>query len=130
MLKEIVGKTIRKVFKEVDGDCLVFVCDDGSYTYNAEGDCCSKSWVENVEIIPGALGSTVVSVEAMETPDSKEVSEYEWLSYYGAKIVMASGCTIIIDYRNSSNGYYGGSLEYAGFVADFADYNANLVEVQ
>jgi hypothetical protein len=42
---------------------------------------------------------------------SSDDSEYEIIAFYGLKITTDKG-DIIIDYRNSSNGYYGGNLSW------------------
>lgn len=44
-------------------------------------------------------------------PDLGTPPDDECIKYYGFKITTSKG-HIIIDYRNSSNGYYGGSLEW------------------
>ena len=64
---------------------------------------------------PQALLGTVQAVEHLEMPDlgsvdGKHHSGVDCVAYYGLKVTTENGrCTI--DYRNDSNGYYGGSLD-------------------
>jgi len=64
---------------------------------------------------PQALIGTVMKVENLEMPNLGNVDGVhhkgvDEVSYYGVKITTDAGrCTI--DFRNDSNGYYGGWLE-------------------
>jgi hypothetical protein len=55
---------------------------------------------ENVLIV-----KTLAGLKLAEDPDV--------LAFYGCKI-STDGGEIVIDYRNDSNGYYGGSLSWPG----------------
>jgi hypothetical protein len=97
------------------GDITV-VTDKGTLTMTAYGDCCSSSWFESVEVDPGLEGSVVIKVdqEADPRPDWVEtpskVEEYEeCIQYYFGTIYTDKG-RITWEMRNSSNGYYGGSI--------------------
>lgn len=86
----------------------------------ADGDCCSFSWIESLDA-PGALLGTVTAVENLDMPDLGSGAEQtmsktesgECIKYYGCKITTEKGACVI-DYRNDSNGYYGGSLSWDG----------------
>lgn len=55
---------------------------------------------------------TVTGVQDIEMPDlGQPDDEYDVVAYYGCKISTNKG-DIVIDYRNSSNGYYGGNLAW------------------
>ncbi len=86
--------------------------------FYAEGDCCSTSWIYEVDNIESLLDEVVSNVIEHPT-DSYDWSEdkgavgktdkYDSLQVYTYDIVTAKGvCTI--DFRNDSNGYYGGYL--------------------
>lgn len=84
---------------------LIGVCD---------ADCCSETWIENVEIPALGFPCTVVSATELEMPESREAEgdePQEYIEFYGIKFITDKG-EIVIDYRNASNGYYGGSLEW------------------
>lgn len=108
----LVGKVVTTFSIAEDKKALKFDLSDGiSITAYADGDCCSRSWIENVEDPAVVVGNTIL--EAADIPLNKEgtwdESEYEFVQYYGFKIRTIRG-TCIIDYRNESNGYYGGDL--------------------
>lgn len=51
----------------------------------------------------------VISVDDLDMPD--DVQEDGELKIYGCKISTTKG-DIVIEYRNESNGYYGGNLSW------------------
>jgi hypothetical protein len=102
----LVGSNISAVALSVNREYLRLDTDSGFKYFHAEGDCCSNSWFENVEIL-GTFGK-VLSVEDLPMPP-EEWKEGECINFYGISIKMVSG-RVDIDYRNSSNGYYGGWL--------------------
>ncbi len=114
-MKELVGHEINKIFLSKDGQMVRFELGNGSdLFYYADGDCCSSTWFESIEIpaLTGKWGSFLVkSVDSIGLPGEKE-DEDGLLQVYGIAISVEIG-KIIIDYRNSSNGYYGGRCDLA-----------------
>lgn len=91
-----------------DKMAVLFNTDDGERIAKTDGDCCSQSWIENIELPVNGFPAKVLSVEDLGF--SKEFNtEDDWIKYYAFKITTDKG-TILIEYRNSSNGYYGGDL--------------------
>ena len=114
----LIGKTIIRVFLSEDGGAIRFdTSDEQSLIVQAEGDCCSHSWIEEIQGIEQLIGSPVVSVEEVgdmpDKPGNKRGYGEEEMAYYGCKISTEKGYALI-DYRNSSNGYYGGNLCWPG----------------
>ncbi len=112
MSNYLVGKTILDMKIANDQGALLFVTDAGDCVVRADGDCCSHTWIEDVELPALGFPAKVLSVSDLDMPDgspTKTEHYEEEMSYYGCKIVTDRG-EIIIAYRNSSNGYYGGSL--------------------
>lgn len=114
-LEELIGKSIVSVFVSSDKKLIKFECADGDICYEAYGDCCSESFIELV-LRPNVYGEymLVKSVEEVEMP-SIIVSEYSEHKLYGIKIHVQDeprdrGHEIFIEFRNTSNGYYGGDL--------------------
>ena len=117
MNKMFIGKKIKSFFLEDDGRSITFFFDDGSlkklYAYD---DCCSYTWIESLDNEDAWKDATVINCEDIEMPNLgnipggrfKEIDDC--VQYYGMKITTNKG-VCVIDYRNSSNGYYGGSLE-------------------
>ena len=110
----LVGKTITGIEIAADRQALRFVLEDGELVVDVDADCCSYSWVEHVELPALGLPATVVAVADIDMPEgavSAFHADTDVLAYYGCKIVTDRG-EIVIDYRNDSNGYYGGSLSW------------------
>jgi len=69
------------------------------------------TWVEHIEMPALCLPAKVISVHDLDMPNLGEMPNREVVAYYGLKIITDKG-DIIIDYRNDSNGYYGGDLSW------------------
>lgn len=112
----LVGKTITGMDIAADRQALRFIMTDGEMVVDVDADCCSYSWVEHVEIPALGFPATVMSVDELDMPEgavSTFHGDSDVLAFYGCKIVTDRG-EIVIDYRNDSNGYYGGSLVWPG----------------
>lgn len=94
--------------------------------FRVEGDCCSSSWIEHLDVPPDCIGEKLVSVEDGDgvpwdghecVPKKADEDGYAYgnecdhdhLKVYNTKFVTAKG-TVVLEYRNDSNGYYGGYL--------------------
>lgn len=110
MSKFMIGKKVNSIFIADDKKAMKFSCDDGEHVVNVEGDCCSASWIEHVELPALGFPFTIVSIENLDMGKNPiENEEYEHLQFYGCKVSTDKG-GMIIDYRNESNGYYGGDI--------------------
>lgn len=86
-----------------------------------DGDCCSQTWIESIENLDALIGQQIVAVDDVSMGDAgsaayaKFEEEHDYpsdsLKSYAMQLTTAIGITTII-YRNSSNGYYGGSAEW------------------
>ena len=111
-MKEIIGKTINKIFTNDDQSVLVFETSEGDVIYQTEGDCCSETWFADVTGVDALIGGTVQNAEDIEMEtvvDGRTRQEED--EFYGVKIVTDKGHSSIV-YRNSSNGYYGGNINH------------------
>jgi hypothetical protein len=110
--KSLVGKTLRGFVH--DGSSITFETDDGGRVeWETDADCCSRTWIEAVDL-ELCLGAAVTDVEEVDLPASwyeanPGPAEEDCLKTYGVTIRTTKG-TGVIDFRNESNGYYGGSL--------------------
>jgi hypothetical protein len=111
---------LREVYVSGDRMALKFVVDEGEEIIaRCDADCCSYTWVEGVEMC--RLPATVKEVEDIAMPEVGEPGKQGGkhhggtysVAFYGLKITTSRG-HIVIDYRNDSNGYYGGSLSWPG----------------
>ena len=87
--------------------------DGGSADLVTEGDCCSTTWIESIDT-PEYLKGTIQAIENIDMPSlgntpTPKRGYVDEVQYYGLKITTDKG-SAVIDYRNDSNGYYGGSI--------------------
>lgn len=93
-----------------DQSYMTIRTDQGDVSFATEGDCCSETWFADLIGVENVLEQPVIRVEQLElpTPDDDRTRQ-EVDEAYGFAIITANGrCDVI--YRNSSNGYYGGSI--------------------
>jgi hypothetical protein len=117
-LETLRGHRIKNVFVERDGTYIMFETDTKQkFVYSAYGDCCSRTWVERVAGLDALRGEVVTAVEERELPHPTPIPDcYESLAVYCNVLKTLKGeCEI--EYRNDSNGYYGGSLELDSYPA-------------
>lgn len=107
MANALVGKKLASIQISSDREALRFICEDGEVIARCDADCCSHTWVEAIEN-SASLPAVVVSVEDIDLNTDADDQAGE-LAFYGCKITTDRG-HIVIDYRNESNGYYGGNL--------------------
>lgn len=107
----LIGKTLTGIKLAKDSQAILFQTTDGDIVARTDGDCCSYSWVENIENTVREYPAVILSSEDIDMPDLGGMEDNEVVQYYGLKIVTDRG-HIIIDYRNNSNGYYGGNLAW------------------
>jgi hypothetical protein len=109
----LVGKVLTGVFVADDKESISFAIKDSDNPIVAEcdADCCSHTWVESIEFPALGFPATVLSVEDLDMPDLGDMPGCDVVAYYGFKIITDHG-EIVIDFRNDSNGYYGGNLQW------------------
>lgn len=112
LAESLTGKTIESVWRDssFQTEYLMFVCADGSKVFwQADGGCCSHTWIENVDNL-GFKGKFMKLTDDGASNESNDNHpEYDCLQCYGTTVFTEYG-RLIIDYRNSSNGYYQGNL--------------------
>ncbi len=111
-MKELIGKRITGLLVNEDQSLLVFTTDHGDVAYETYGDCCSETWFADITGVQALIGGAVNSVEEVEMAEVQDGrSRQEYDSLYGVKLTTDKGHADIV-YRNSSNGYYGGNINY------------------
>lgn len=119
-LTTLIGKTISRVFVSEGEEQLVFEVDEGLLIYDAEGDCCSQSWFSDLTGVRALLGGKVslaeeISMDDYNVNDGRGREDVDQV--YGYNLVTDKGRANVV-FRNSSNGYYGGTLEAGTKLAD------------
>lgn len=105
-MDKLIGKEILKVFLNQEKTEMIISTNKGEVKVDVYGDCCSYSWIEHMSLIDN-LFSEVLDVVNYDIEDVD--IEYGLLQIYKTTIKTKKGdCDI--EYRNESNGYYGGCL--------------------
>lgn len=115
-MKELIGHRIYKVELSEDATVLAFTLEDGAKIYYVtDGDCCSETWfpsingIDNIVVSRGQTrDKTITKVIDRPMIDHLESTRQKEDVLYGFFILCNyGGCEI--EFRNASNGYYGGS---------------------
>lgn len=134
---KIIGLTVEDVFveKQNQNDC-VLKTDKGYFKITLGSDCCSESFigdvlkadkgkvirVEDIELIEGE--SKDENIYGVPTRESRQEVD----KLFGIKIVLEDfehkcfgpiSRSVILSFRNASNGYYGGWVEDVELIDDF-----------
>lgn len=110
----LVGKTVTGMKIADDRQALLFETDAGAIKVLVDADCCSYTWIESIELPALGFPAKVSCVSDLNMPEGEESAfhpDADHLQFYGCKITTDRG-DIVIDYRNDSNGYYGGNLSW------------------
>ncbi len=128
----MIGRTLASVALSSNKAQIVITFTDGArQTFGVEGDCCSSSWIEHLEAPNDVNGATVLAIEdggSVDATNDDKLNpkrppmydgddnnrEHECLLVYSTTFRTTRG-DIVLEYRNSSNGYYGGSLTDDGW---------------
>lgn len=90
-------------------DNFQIVTDGETFDFYCYGDCCSTSWIENVTGLDSLIGGTVLEISCSDSEDvTRTDDEHEYKDIYTIKTEKGR---FDIEFRNSSNGYYGGAIE-------------------
>lgn len=114
-MKELLETRIERVYVSDSQEHIVFVHWVGPppkvTAYETEADCCSETWFADIVGLHNLLHQVVMGVSVLEVklPEDDKRTRQEYDEAYGYRLTTAKGdCDFI--FRNSSNGYYGGSL--------------------
>ena len=105
--KNMVGKTITKIYKS-DCDALLFECSDGTrYVMYHEQDCCEAVYIEDIcGELHNLIGSPIIMAEESfkygEESEETFVDSETWTFY---KFATIKGY-VTVRWYGTSNGYY------------------------
>ena len=108
----LIGKKINRLSISEGEKILAFDTDQGVVAFETDADCCSETWFADLVGVHALIGGTVSKTEEIELSDynvNDGRGRQEEDCAYGFKVVTDKGVCDII-FRNSSNGYYGGSI--------------------
>ena len=119
-MRELIGKKIVAAYLNSEKTQIGFDLEGGErLLYETTGDCCSYSWIEDVSNEEYLAGARVVDVQDVHV-EGIGVAESgdDYIQCYGVTVVLEGRPAFLLEYRNSSNGYYGGSIERAKVVEE------------
>lgn len=109
---ELVGKTIEKIYLNAEKNLIAFKCFDSTISYRVEGDCCSCSWVEHLSVTKLPFKVSFIKEHCLGEDKQDIRDDHKRVLVYSTILVDCENKkTIVLEYRNDSNGYYGGYLE-------------------
>lgn len=113
----LVGRKILEIRDVGEGGFTLVFKDGSRAVFDVCGDCCSRTWIEHFEVPADIAGAVIVkcvhnTADWSNAEPTKTGNYEEQMSYYDTRIVTNRG-DIVCEYRNSSNGYYGGWLEFS-----------------
>lgn len=92
-------------------DRVDLTLDDGrTLALELQADCCSRSYFADLKQFEELVGSTILDAEEREGPDTEndgDVMRWHFL------VLKTDKGHVTIDWRNESNGYYDGELEWS-----------------
>jgi hypothetical protein len=94
-------------------DTITFHCKNGDYVFVADGDCCSTTYIDSIEGPKAGKIIQVLEPGWCEEGERYRTEENGERKFYKVTLVIEGKGHLDIEYRNESNGYYGGSLELA-----------------
>lgn len=110
-MKSLIGKTITEIAVSLGKEFIRLAIQDEPepvyfYTF---ADCCSESWIEHMSL--PTLPAVVESIKE-STPVNGCATRQEYDQIYLVEVMCKAKYTTrwTIEFRNSSNGYYGGAL--------------------
>lgn len=113
---EICGILLNGIDVSVDSISIRLNTAQGPIIGVCDADCCSETWIENIETPALGFPCTVIAAHELEMPEGRysiDGEPQDFIRFYGLKLITNKG-EIVIDYRNASNGYYGGTLDWNG----------------
>ena len=121
-LKDVGESKIRHVFVNESKTKLFLQTENPTeiFQFNCEGDCCSSTWIEHLTIEGEVFGQPIVAVDHVKESEvfqaiGDSLDSTQLLDYADAFRTPMGKLTV--EYRNESNGYYSGSLDYAGKIS-------------
>jgi len=118
--KFLLNKKVEIYLNTHNDYTIIFRADNINYLFQLESECCSESWfsdIDNPEVLNGYSVTDIImrNLDSYNIYDGRTRQVYDMV--YGYSLVTGMGyCDII--FRNSSNGYYGGSMEYVTTLSD------------
>lgn len=111
-MKELLNKVIKNIFISEGEEYIKFILSNNSEViYMTDADCCSETWFSDFTGVDCLINEELLEIEDLDLPNDIALanrSRQEIDKLYGYSFKTKKGYATL-EYRNSSNGYYGGS---------------------
>lgn len=119
LMNELNGSVILTIDISYSHDVIVFETDKGIFAYRTYAECCSDTWINHFTNVKDLYHQEVDHVEKLildtiDASNSEFSGRQDSERIYGIRFHMKSGRVPELEFRNASNGYYGGDLELTG----------------
>jgi hypothetical protein len=112
-MNELIGKKINEIWiDKAEQRYIQFKTNEGDVSYYADGDCYSESWFNDIDGVEYLINHTVLQVKEVRVCDRCVIEDSRQEIDEISTIVLVTEAGIVdIVFRNSGDGYYGGSCE-------------------
>lgn len=108
----LIGCTLIGVTLSDDQHQIIFITEKGALPATCYEECCSHTWINDVEMPARQLGGLITNINWLDLSHRNESSDDSLIQHYGFELYTTHGI-LTVEFRNKSNGYYGGSLDFA-----------------
>lgn len=108
-IKEIVGEETTSV-SYTEESLSIHLSNGNTVVFNAEGDCCSHSFIEDIDD-PSVFDNATILEVSDESGEQLDIGDWEVHKWTFYKFKTTKGYATL-SFRNESNGYYDGSLVF------------------
>lgn len=127
-LEELVGVELTGIKINADKTAIILETGEGPEHLACYADCCSRTWIEHMNI-----PRMPTKIKRIVHDNMVHISYWyceELIQVYATKFLCETGESLTVEFRNESNGYYGGSLELLpGDTYGRQDENQEFVQV-
>ena len=107
--EEFIGNEIEEIFIDECNNHLKFKLGNGKLAfYYCDAGCCSESWIHHISGTQSLRGRNIIKVEETEEKRIDGTRQDEDQAFSIKLFTSAGVCDL--EFRNSSNGFYGGNF--------------------
>ena len=108
--RNLVGRMVTELYVGTGEAILRFHTLTSDVYWGTDGDCCSETWFADIYDLKYLIGHTVLSIHEVEQDDPHDGRSRQECDQLVLITIVTDAGQCRIYWRNSSNGYYGGSV--------------------
>jgi hypothetical protein len=110
----LTGRTITGLAVGPHESYLVLHTNQGDLTWGTDSDCCSETWFADVVGFDNLVGHPILTASESFENDPEDGRSRQDYDSVGIVSLTTDAGEAEVRWRNSSNGYYGGSIFLVG----------------